>query len=95
VSAKKKPTLESVQKELSHEIMMHGKVRYTVDRRTLRRLQAAFDILTEVDSSFFNYHYALDHREYGGIAADRLIKKLQETFGKPWVQGATWKGGGK
>lgn len=35
------------------------------------------------------YHAALDNREHGDVAADRVVKKLQTLLNMPWVQGAS------
>ncbi len=34
-----------------------------------------------------DYHFALDSREHGGVAADRALNAIQAALGMPWRQG--------
>jgi len=44
-------------------------------------------LVSAVSELILDYHFALDTREHGGIAANRLINDLQELFGMNWEQG--------
>lgn len=35
-----------------------------------------------------DYHYALDCRKHGGVAADHLVHQIETLLGMPWLQGA-------
>lgn len=47
----------------------------------------------KIQRALHDYHHRLDNREHAGVAADRLVKAVEDTLGKPWVQGATLKKG--
>lgn len=47
------------------------------DRKLLQGINKALD----------DYHYALDIRTHGLIAADRCIKAIELIMGNPWKQG--------
>lgn len=38
-------------------------------------------------SAIRDYHFALDNREHGDVAADKAMKSIQEAIGMPWVMG--------
>ena len=42
-----------------------------------------------VAAALWEYHHALDTRQHGDVAADRMIKAVEAALGKPWKQGAT------
>lgn len=44
-----------------------------------------------VTAALWDYHHALDTRQHGGVAADKMVKAVEAALGKPWKQGATLK----
>lgn len=40
-----------------------------------------------VQTALRDYHYALDTRQHGDIAADKAIKAIQRAFDMPWIEG--------
>ncbi|MEZ5813383.1 MAG: hypothetical protein R3E13_01425 [Alphaproteobacteria bacterium] len=43
--------------------------------------------LEKIESLVRAYHLALDKREHGGIAQDRLVKGVEHVLDMPWKQG--------
>ena len=43
--------------------------------------------LGDIAIAIRDYHYALDCREHGGVAADKALNRIQELMGMPWVTG--------
>lgn len=43
--------------------------------------------LNRIREALRDYHYALDRREHGGLAAARLVDAMSEILAMPWVQG--------
>lgn len=44
--------------------------------------------LSEIVSAIRDYHFALDTRQHGGVAANRAISRIEATLEMPWTQGA-------
>lgn len=42
-----------------------------------------------VRAAIKEYHYALDCREHGGVAAHKALNSIQAALGMSWVQGAS------
>lgn len=47
----------------------------------------AITSVLDVQTALRDYHYALDTRQHGGVAADNAIKAIQRAFDMPWIQG--------
>lgn len=45
------------------------------------------DQLERIETAIKDYHYALDTRQHGGVAADRVVKIVETTLGLPWERG--------
>jgi hypothetical protein len=45
------------------------------------------DPLDEISEALHDYHYALDTRQHGGVAADAAISAIERALGMPWKQG--------
>ncbi len=48
-----------------------------------------------IQHAITEYHHALDVRQHGGVAADKLTSTIQEIMGMPWIQGATLQASGE
>lgn len=64
---------------------------YDVEREVEREFamddMAALAALEPVRQAVADYHYALDMRQHGGLAAGRALTVIQQAMGMPWVQG--------
>lgn len=60
----------------------------TVPVRLLRLLLSAADRDAAAEEALRDYYYALDNRQHGGVAADRLTKDLGRALGMSWEPGA-------
>lgn len=45
------------------------------------------DTLEAIRFAVRNYHYALDTRQHGDVAANAAICKIMDVLGMPWAQG--------
>lgn len=52
-------------------------------------LQYMSDFAKEVEQALDEYHASLDRREHGGIAADKLVKKISTLLGRHYYQGVS------
>lgn len=43
--------------------------------------------LATIEQALRDYHYALDSRQHGGVAADRALNTIAQTMGMHWKQG--------
>ena len=50
--------------------------------------QAQADARDAVSQAVRDYHFALDTRQHGGVAAGKALGAIQEALGLNWVQGA-------
>lgn len=44
--------------------------------------------MREVEHAIADYHYALDARQHGGVAAHRAVEAIERALGRQWVRGA-------
>ncbi len=44
--------------------------------------------LEHIEGALRDYHFALDSRQHGGVAADHLVKAVEHAFDSHWQQGA-------
>lgn len=45
--------------------------------------------LTQIEEALKDYHRALDRREHGGVAQDKMVHKVEEILAMPWFQGVS------
>jgi len=60
----------------------------TPPTQTMARLLRENEAVT---AALWDYHHALDTRQHGDVAADKMVKAVEAALGKPWKQGATLK----
>ena len=62
---------------------------------SLAKIENVFVAVVEererIMSAIHDYHFALDERRHGGIAAELAIGAIQQILTMPWVQGAEQK----
>jgi hypothetical protein len=51
----------------------------------IARLQAREAQINAVEGVVRDYHFALDTRQHGGIAAHKAIEAIMTALGMPWV----------
>ena len=49
------------------------------------------DRIEALEAALRDYHFALDSRKNGDVAADNLRRRIEEILGMPWEQGVEMK----
>lgn len=52
-----------------------------------RATRVSLATLHLIEQAIRDYHFALDNREHGGVAAGKAIDAIEELLGRPWRQG--------
>ena len=47
--------------------------------------------IAALEAALRDYHFALDSRKNGDVAADNLRRRIEEILGMPWEQGVEMK----
>lgn len=55
--------------------------------RRLHALATGTSLINSVHQVIRDYHFALDTRQHGGVAADQALRAIEAALGTRWVQG--------
>lgn len=71
-----------------HTVMTNGVVNPDDDCLSLHPdLIKAKEVSAATGTAIRDYHFSLDSREHGGVAADKAIKAIETALNLPWRQG--------